>query len=77
MHKEFLVKYLEAMIKILFFKNFNIYPLINFLYFTGLCATSGLLILAMPIGVISSNFSKTIIKKKHEKHLLKSKVYKI
>lgn len=36
-----------------------------------MCAISGVLILAMPIGIISSKFSKTLEKQKLEKHLIK------
>lgn len=41
------------------------------------CAMSGVLIFAMPISIISSNFSSTIVKKKYRKYLLKSRTYKI
>lgn len=37
----------------------------------SICALTGVLILAMPIGIISSKFTKTIENKKHEKHFLK------
>ncbi len=41
------------------------------------CAISGLLILAMPISIISSNFSNTITRKKNGEYLLKSKVFRV
>lgn len=37
----------------------------------SVCAVTGVLILAMPIGVISTNFFRTIENKKYEKYLIK------
>jgi hypothetical protein len=38
----------------------------------SVCAVTGVLILAMPIGVISTNFYRTIEIKKYEKYLIKA-----
>lgn len=38
--------------------------------FAGICAFSGVFIIAMPIGIISSSFSKTLQIQKRERHLL-------
>jgi len=51
----------------------DIYPITLYgKIFAGICAVLGVLILAMPIGITSANFTKVIEKRKHRKHLLKS-----
>lgn len=39
--------------------------------FGGICAFCGVLIVSMPIGIISTNFSQVIEQQKREKHFFK------
>jgi hypothetical protein len=45
--------------------------------FAVLAAIIGFLIMALPISVISRNFSITIAKKRHQDHFINSKISKI